>query len=70
MRNNGEQDIMVGAVLDELRAQTIEENTIVFFSGDNGPDVCYCRPAIRTLCPFDSMAVSASSDTTCNTMPL
>eukprot|EP01065_Artemidia_motanka_P050264 TRINITY_DN8558_c0_g1_i1.p1 TRINITY_DN8558_c0_g1~~TRINITY_DN8558_c0_g1_i1.p1 ORF type:complete len:628 (+),score=240.10 TRINITY_DN8558_c0_g1_i1:65-1885(+) len=32
------QDKIVGAVLDELAAQGIEERTVVFFSGDNGPD--------------------------------
>lgn len=32
------QDRIVGAVLDELEAQGIEEETVVFFSGDNGPD--------------------------------
>jgi len=29
---------MVGAVLDKLEALNIEERTVVFFSGDNGPD--------------------------------
>lgn len=32
------QDDFVGAVLDELKALGIEEDTLVFFSGDNGPD--------------------------------
>lgn len=32
------QDVIVGVVLDELEAQGIEEDTIVFFSGDNGAD--------------------------------
>ena len=32
------QDDFVGAVLDELKSQGIEENTVIFFSGDNGPD--------------------------------
>lgn len=32
------QDQMVGAVLDELEALDIEKDTVVFFSGDNGPD--------------------------------
>eukprot|EP00055_Hartaetosiga_balthica_P006306 m.19592 g.19592 ORF g.19592 m.19592 type:complete len:624 (+) comp5137_c0_seq1:144-2015(+) len=32
------QDDFVGAVLDELEYQQILNNTIVFFSGDNGPD--------------------------------
>ena len=29
------EDVMVGAVLDELEALSIENQTIVFFSGDN-----------------------------------
>jgi uncharacterized sulfatase len=33
------QDVIVGAVLDELEALSIEKNTVVFFSGDNGPDI-------------------------------
>ena len=32
------QDDFVGAVLDELKGQQLDEDTIVFFSGDNGPD--------------------------------
>eukprot|EP01062_Namystynia_karyoxenos_P069260 TRINITY_DN64788_c0_g1_i1.p1 TRINITY_DN64788_c0_g1~~TRINITY_DN64788_c0_g1_i1.p1 ORF type:complete len:538 (+),score=156.10 TRINITY_DN64788_c0_g1_i1:100-1614(+) len=32
------QDAIVGAVLDELEALHIAESTVVFFSGDNGPD--------------------------------
>eukprot|EP01060_Flectonema_neradi_P004072 TRINITY_DN1268_c7_g1_i1.p1 TRINITY_DN1268_c7_g1~~TRINITY_DN1268_c7_g1_i1.p1 ORF type:complete len:494 (+),score=95.19 TRINITY_DN1268_c7_g1_i1:57-1538(+) len=32
------QDDMVGAVLDVLVEENIEENTVVWFSGDNGPD--------------------------------
>lgn len=31
------QDVFVGRVLDELDALGISENTVVFFSGDNGP---------------------------------
>jgi len=31
------QDVFVGRVLDELDALDISKNTIVFFSGDNGP---------------------------------
>ena len=30
--------MIVGAVLDELAAQHLEERTVVFFSGDNGAD--------------------------------
>lgn len=33
------QDMIVGAVLDELEALDIEKDTVVFFSGDNGPDI-------------------------------
>ena len=33
------QDVMVGAILDELEALSIEKNTVVFFSGDNGPAI-------------------------------
>ena len=33
------EDAMVGAVLDELEALSIEKQTVVFFSGDNGPDI-------------------------------
>jgi arylsulfatase A-like enzyme len=29
---------MVGAVLDQLEALDVTSNTVVFFSGDNGPD--------------------------------
>eukprot|EP00729_Bicosta_minor_P005062 gene5062-26935_t len=32
------QDVMVGAVLDALESLSIREKTVVFFSGDNGPD--------------------------------
>jgi len=32
------QDMIVGAVLRELEAQGIRNNTLVMFSGDNGPD--------------------------------
>ena len=32
------QDDMVGAILDVIQEENIEENTIVWFSGDNGPD--------------------------------
>eukprot|EP01064_Diplonema_japonicum_P026908 TRINITY_DN3851_c0_g2_i4.p1 TRINITY_DN3851_c0_g2~~TRINITY_DN3851_c0_g2_i4.p1 ORF type:complete len:499 (+),score=122.40 TRINITY_DN3851_c0_g2_i4:52-1548(+) len=32
------QDIMVGSVLQTLRDLSIEEDTVVWFSGDNGPD--------------------------------
>jgi len=32
------QDVIVGAVLDELKNRQIEEDTVVFFAGDNGPD--------------------------------
>lgn len=31
------EDIFVGKILDELDAQHLSENTVVFFSGDNGP---------------------------------
>ena len=41
------QDVMVGAVLDKLEALNIEQNTVVFFSGDNG--VCTWRAYIRVL---------------------
>ena len=30
---------MVGAVLDTLESLSIEQETVVFFSGDNGPDI-------------------------------
>jgi hypothetical protein len=43
------QDVIVGAVLDELEALAIEKETVVFFSGDNVsrvlvvvPDRCSC----------------------------
>lgn len=32
------QDVIVGAVLDEIESLGIEKETVVFFSGDNGPD--------------------------------
>ncbi|XP_065193591.1 arylsulfatase F-like [Sycon ciliatum] len=32
------QDDFVGAVLDEVKSLGIDQDTIVFFSGDNGPD--------------------------------
>lgn len=35
------QDLMVGAVLDELEKLRISNHTVVFFSGDNGPE---CNP--------------------------
>jgi hypothetical protein len=46
------EDVMVGAVLDELEALSIEKQTIVFFSGDNVSGVridcrcsCCCCPS-------------------------
>lgn len=41
------QDDLVGAVLDALEAHSLTEDTIVIFSGDNGPDpptLTYARP--------------------------
>lgn len=47
------QDLMVGAVLDQLEESNIRSNTLVFFSGDNGP--AQCAPVFDSPGPFRGM---------------
>lgn len=46
-------DQTVGMILDELDAQDIADNTIVFFSSDNGHEIYYARPGRTTYVGWD-----------------